>query len=101
MDEKEFIKKIRSLGVSGSFVKEETLKKLFSELPLAKETMNTLLSQTDQIKKRLNELVKDEFKKQIQKINFTYILEELMKDNDVEMKATFTLRPKNKKKRNG
>jgi len=101
MNEKEFIKKIRSLGVSGSFVKEETLKKLFSELPLAKETMSTLLTQTDQIKKRLNELVKEEFKKQIQKINFTYILEELMKDNDVEMKATFTLRPKNKKKRNG
>lgn len=101
MNEKEFIQKIRSLGVSGSFVKEETLKKLFSELPLAKETMSGFLSQTDQIKKRLNELVKEEFKKQIKKIDFSYILEDLMKDNDVEMKATFTLRPKNKKKRNG
>lgn len=101
MNEKEFIKKIRSLGVSGSFVKEETLKKLFSELPIAKETVTSLLSQTDQIKKKLNELVKEEFQKQIKKINFTYILEDLMKDNDVEMHAKFTLRPKNKKKRNG
>ena len=102
MNEKEFIKKIRSFGVSGSFVKEETLKKIFSELPLAKETVSTLLSQTDQIKKRLNELVKEEFKKQMQKIDFTYILEDLMEDNDVEMKATFSLHPKkNKKKRNG
>jgi hypothetical protein len=37
----------------------------------------------------------------MKKIDFTYILEDLMKDNDVEMHAKFTLRPKNKKKRNG
>jgi len=101
MDEKEFIKKIRSLGIRGSFVKDETLKKFYSELPVAKETVNNLLSQTDALKKKLNVLMKEEFKKQIKKINFFYLLEELMKENDVEMNATFTLRPKKKKKRNG
>jgi predicted transcriptional regulator len=101
MNEKEFIKKIRSLGVGGTFIKEETLKKLYSELPVAKEAINNLLSQTDSIKKKLNEILKEEFKKQIKKIDFSFVLEELMKDNDVEMKAKFTLRPKKKTKRNG
>ncbi len=101
MDEKEFIKKIRSLGIRGSFVKDETLKKFYSELPVAKETVNNLLSQTDAIKKKLNVLMKEEFKKQVKKINFSYLLEDLMKENDVEMNAKFTLRPKKKKKRNG
>ncbi len=101
MKEKEFINKIRSLGVGGTFVKDETLKKIFSELPLAKETMTNLISQTEVIKQRLNEILKEEFKKQIKKIDFSYILEDLMKENDVEMTAKFTLRPKKKKRPDG
>ena len=95
----EIIRKTISVGIGAAFMTEEAVKKVLSDAPLPKEIMQGLIQQARTSKVKLNEIVTDEIKNQLSKVNPSTIIEEILKNNNIEVNATFTLAPKNKLKK--
>lgn len=94
----EIIKKTISIGIGAAFMTEEAVKKVLQDAPLPKEIVQGLIQQAKTTKIKLNEVVTEEIKSQLSKVNPTHIVEEVLKNNNIEVNATFTLVPKKKKK---
>lgn len=95
----ELIRKTISVGIGAAFMTEEAVKKVLSDTPLPKEIMQGLVQQAKSSKEKLNEIVTEEIKNQLSKVNPSKVVEELLKNNNIEVNATFTLVPKKKTKK--
>jgi len=95
----ELIRKTISVGIGAAFMTEEAIKKVLQDAPIPKEMLQGLIQQAKTTKVKLNDIVAEEIKNQLSKVNPSAILEEVMKNNNIEVNATFTLVPKKKTKK--
>ncbi|TDJ07709.1 MAG: hypothetical protein E2O68_03135 [Deltaproteobacteria bacterium] len=95
----ELIRKTISVGIGAAFMTEEAVKKVLQDAPIPKEMLQGLIQQAKTTKLKLNEIVREEIKNQLSRVNPSSIVEEVLKNNEIEVKATFTLVPKNKTKK--
>ena len=95
----DLIRKTISVGIGAAFMTEEAVKKMLQDAPLPKEIVQGLIQQAKTTKLKLNDVVTEEIKSQLSKVNPSHIIEEVLQNNNIEVSATFTLVPKKKKKK--
>ena len=87
------------MGIGAAFMTEEAVKKVLHDAHIPKEMLQGLIQQAKSSKEKLNEVVADEIKNQLSKVNPSKVVEEILKNNNIEVNATFTLVPKSKPKK--
>lgn len=90
------VKKIVSLGVGAAFLTEDVIKSVVNDLPLSKDIINGLVQNAKNAKEEFVESVREELSSHLQKVDPKLLLEEILEEHDIEVKATFKFTKKNK-----
>ena len=88
------LKKVISLGVGAAFLTEDVIKNVVSDLPLSKDMVNDLLQNAKSAKGDFVESLREELGQHIAKVDPKALLEEIISDYDIEVKATFKFKKK-------
>ncbi len=94
----ELFKKVVSTGVSAAFMTEDALRNLLNDLPLPKETLNSLVNNAKTTKEEFIKSVKNELKNYLDKIDFSKEVDRIAQNYDFEINATVRLKKKKTKK---
>ena len=84
----EAIKRVVSIGVGAAFMTEDAIKSFLSEFQLPKDRS---------AKADFLEMIREELSKKFEKVDGRKFLDELLEKYDVEVKATFSFKPKETK----
>lgn len=90
-----FMKKALTVGVGTLFLTEESLRSLVGEVKLPKEILGSILESASKTKTEfLQNLSRDVREKVIDKIDPLALLQEFLKNNDVEFTVRVRVKPK-------
>ncbi len=90
-------KKISSLGLGSAFLSEEALKNIIGDIPLPKNIVNGLLENARVAKEDFAKSLGDEFRRYLSKVDTDKAIDYIAENYDIEMKASFSLKKKEKK----
>ena len=88
------VKKIVSLGVGAAFLTEDVIKGVVNDLPLSKDMINGLVQNAKSAKEDFIVSVREELANHLGKVDPKVLLEEILKDHDIEVQATFKFKRK-------
>jgi polyhydroxyalkanoate synthesis regulator phasin len=94
----EAIKKVVSIGVGAAFMTEEAVKTALNDLPLPKDVVTGLIQNAKSAKEDFTNSMRQELKNKLDKVDPQKIVEELVENYDVDVKATFSFRKKEESK---
>ena len=85
-----------SVGLGAAFITEEYIRGLLGDA-LPKETVTNLLRQAKEAKGDFLALLREELKRHLGKVDLKRPLEEILREHDLEVKATLRFKKKKKK----
>ena len=92
----DLVKKALTVGVGAAFLTEESLRALVGELKLPKELIGNLLSTANQTKNEFfTKLSQDMIDRLQSKIDPKELVQEILKNNDIEFTVKVKVTPKN------
>lgn len=92
----EMVDKVFSLGLGAAFVTEEYLRGMLGEMSLPKDIAAGIIQQANKTKGDLLGLLREELKKHLAKVDIVKPLEHILKEHDLEIKATVRFKKKKK-----
>tara|TARA_B100001996_G_scaffold332756_1_gene282027 strand:+ start:110 stop:484 length:375 start_codon:yes stop_codon:yes gene_type:complete len=90
----EAIKRVVSIGVGAAFMTEDAIKSFLSEFQLPKDIVSGIQKNARSAKAEFLEMIREELSKKFEKVDGRKFLDELLEKYDVEVKATFSFKPK-------
>jgi hypothetical protein len=90
----ELVRGLLSVGVGALFMTEEAIKKLLKDGVSSKDVISQLAQNTKNAKVKLNDLIREELNTALGKVRPVKIIEELLKENTIEIKASLRLVPR-------
>ena len=90
----EAIKRVVSIGVGAAFMTEDAIKSFLSEFQLPKDIVSGIQKNARSAKADFLEMIREELSKKFEKVDGRKFLDELLEKYDVEVKATFSFKPK-------
>ncbi len=94
----DLVKKVLTTGVTAAFMTEESVRALLKDLPLPKDMMGSLVENAKNTKTEFVASIKTELKSYLDKIDLSKEFDKVAEKYDFEVKATISLKKKNKKK---
>lgn len=88
------IKKVVSIGVGAAFMTEESVKSILADLPLPKDIVTGLVQNAKGVKEDFVKQVREELSEHMAKVDVKKVLEEILSQYDVEVKANFSFKKK-------
>jgi hypothetical protein len=92
----ETIKKIVSTGIGAAFMTEESIRSILSDIQLPKDIIAGLVQNANSAKEDFLKSVREEVKNQIIKVDPKHLIDELVKDYDIEVNAKISFTKKKK-----
>ena len=93
----DIFKKVLTTGVTAAFMTEESVRALLKDVPLPKDIVGGLVENARSTKTEFVAGVKNELKSYLDKIDITKEIDKIVEKYDFEIKATISLKKKNKK----
>ena len=90
------IKKIVSTGIGAAFMTEESIRSILSEIQLPKDIIAGLIQNANSAKEDFLKGVREEIKGHITKVDPKHLIQELVKDYDIEVNAKIKFTKKEK-----
>lgn len=94
----DLVKKVLTTGVTAAFMTEESVRSILKEMPLPKEMVGSLLENAKNTKTEFVSGIKTELKSYLDKIDISKEFDKIAEKYDFEVKATISLKKKNKQK---
>lgn len=91
------LKKVLTTGVTAAFMTEESVRALLKDVPLPKDIVGGLVENAKNTKTEFVAGVKNELKQYLDKIDLSKEIDKIAEKYDFEVKATISLKKKNKK----
>jgi hypothetical protein len=92
------LKKVLTTGVTAAFMTEESVRAILKDVPLPKDIVGSLVENAKSTKTEFVAGVKNELKTYLDKIDLSNEIEKIVENYDFEIKATISLKKKNKSK---
>lgn len=93
----DLLKKVLTTGVTAAFMTEEAARAMLKDLPLPKEIVSGLIENAKTTKSDFVAGVKTELRSYLDKIDISREFDKIAEKYDFEVKATISLKKKNKK----
>lgn len=92
------LKKVLTTGVTAAFMTEEGVRAILKDVPLPKDIVGSLVENAKNTKTEFVAGVKNELKTYLDKIDLGEEIDKILEKYDFEIKATISLKKKNKPK---
>lgn len=92
----EFLKKVVSSGASTNWLTEDMIKGIVPDLKIPKEFLGQITQGAKKTKNDIISVVGNEVKSHLQSLDWSKLLEQLMKDYDLEIKMNLKFKKKKK-----
>lgn len=93
----DLLKKVLTTGATAAFMTEEGVRAVLKDLPLPKDMVGSLVENAKNTKTEFVAGVKNELKSYLDKIDISKEFDKIAEKYDFEVKATISLKKKNKK----
>jgi len=90
----DIVKKVVSTGVGAAFMTEESVKKIFEELPLPKEMIQGLILNAKNAKDDFTQSVREELSAYLSKVDAQKIVEGILDKYDIEVQSKIVFKKK-------
>jgi len=92
----DLMKKVVSTGVGAAFMAEDAVKSMIGDLPLPKDVVEGLIKNAKNTRDDFISTIKTELTSYLNKLDLTKEIEKVVDRYDFEVKATVSLKKKNK-----
>lgn len=93
----DILKKIIATGAGAAFMSEEAIKSILTDLPLPKDIVNGLVQNAKSAKEEFIKGVHEEISKQLSRVDPSHIVNEVLSNYDIDVKAKISFKPKKEK----
>ena len=97
----DIFKRVASASLGSSFMSEESIKNLLSDLPVSKDIISSLVQNAKGAKEDFTKGLREEFRKYLSKLDKESLIDYLVENYDIEVNASFNFKKKKKESKEG